>query len=68
VASKKRSSIVGVPLYVGVTVVLLAALIFAYTKLAKTAGEQIIDLTPEAKAYTIPGTRKPEASRALAVT
>jgi len=51
VASKKKSSIIGVPLYVGVTLVLIAGLIFAYVKLARTAGEQVIDLTPEAKAY-----------------
>jgi len=48
---KKKSSIVGVPLYVAIAVALIAGLVYAYVQVANSAGRQVIELTPEAKAY-----------------
>ncbi len=47
----KKASWIGVPLYVGIAVALIAGLVYAYVQLANPAAREVIALTPEAKAY-----------------
>ena len=48
---KPKSSIVGIPLFVGIAILLIGGMVYGYIYLAGTAAQKPIDLTPEAKAY-----------------